>query len=446
MIRYSNYKDSGVDWIGKIPEHWSFLSFRYCIKTLTDFTSNGSFASLAKNVEYQSEGYSRLIRLTDLRVNLENDGIYVSQEAHEFLGNSELFGGELLIANVGAYAGLAEIMPELDFKSTLGPNMFMLRLNQFNPFYYYLLNSPLYSKYISEIANSTAQPKLNKENVRTIQVVKPPLPEQQAIVTYLDEKTTLIDDLIKKKQEKIQLLKEKRTALINHVVTKGLDPEVEMKDSGVEWIGEVPTGWNMTRIKFISKKISKGTTPSTEGKEMVDSGVRFIKAENIKNQKVSETPEFYIDEQTNEILKRSKLEENDILFVIAGATIGKIAILSKDFLPANTNQAISFIRLKQSENHEFLFYWLQSTMIFEQIWLDAVQSAQPNLSMENLGNFSVPYPPYSEQRKIVTYLDEQTQLIDQNIQQEEQKIDLLKEYRQSLISEVVTGKMCVLET
>ncbi len=159
----------------------------------------------------------------------------------------------------------------------------------------------------------------------------------------------------------------------------------------------------------------------------------------------SVSPQFYIDSETNNILKRSILLEGDILFVIAGATIGKVAILQKDLCPANTNQAISFIRLNHNQNTSYVWYWLTSSKIQEQVLLDAVQSAQPNLSMEDLSNLFIPYPPLLEQQQIVDYLDEQTQKIDSPIKKESQRIELLKEYRQSLISEVVTGKIDVRE-
>ena len=157
-------KDSGVEWIGEIPSDWTFSNFRYCIDVLTDFTANGSFASLADNVDYLDSGFSRLVRLTDLRNNLNNDGIYVSEKAHKFLSKSELKGGELLIANVGAYAGLVTLMPRLKGFFTLGPNMFLLKLNQNHKYFSYLLSSSICAEQLKIMAVSSAQPKLNKDN------------------------------------------------------------------------------------------------------------------------------------------------------------------------------------------------------------------------------------------------------------------------------------------
>jgi len=216
-------KDSGIEWIGEVPEHWDVLSFRYIIDVLTDYTANGSFASLAENVNYLDSGYSRLVRLTDLRVNLNNEGLFVDEKAHNFLKKSELFGGEILIANVGAYAGLTLIMPELEGKFTLGPNMFLLRLNQNTNYFNFLLNSPVCAEQLKMMAISSAQPKLNKDNIRELKVIKPPVEEQESIVSYIFEENNRIDDLLKLMIKEIDLLKEYRTALISEVVTGKVD-------------------------------------------------------------------------------------------------------------------------------------------------------------------------------------------------------------------------------
>lgn len=214
-----------------------------------------------------------------------------------------------------------------------------------------------------------------------------------------------------------------------------------MKDSGIEWIGDIPKGWDVSKLKSISHIISKGTTPSTIGKELVENGtIRFIKAENIRNNEVYTEPEFFIDEDTHKILMRSQLKHNDILYVIAGATIGKVAIVTDEFLPANTNQAISFIRLQEDYCHKYIWYFLQSNFIIEQIKLVAVQSAQPNLSMQNLGNFPVVLPQLSEQQTIADYLNTKCAAIDNIITDKQKLIEKLSDYKKSLIYECVTGK------
>ena len=215
-------KDSGVDWIGEIPKHWKLGRFKYYISVLTDYTANGSFKALADNVEYLQEGYSRLVRLTDLREDLTNDGIYVSLESHEFLKKSELFGKEILIANVGAYTGLAVKMKEGMGTCTLGPNMFLVRNDESISdvdYVLYLLNSTSTKTEFDLVISSTAQPKINKDNLKNLVVPIPPKNEQIEISKSLMEKTRVFEETLIKNGNKVSLLKEYRQSLISSVVT-----------------------------------------------------------------------------------------------------------------------------------------------------------------------------------------------------------------------------------
>ncbi len=221
-------KDSGIEWIGEVPEHWMIGKVRRVLNILTDFTANGSFADLAKNVKYlDTPDHSRLIRLTDLREDLKNEGIYVNKEAHKFLSKSELFGGEILMANVGAYAGLVCLVPKLDFIATLGPNMFLLKFDEkrmSNQFAFTLLGSDCYYKLLMNKALSSAQPKLNKEDVKSIDFIFPPTQEEQkAILDWIKEETSNVDALISKYQKQIDLMQEYRTSLISQAVTGKID-------------------------------------------------------------------------------------------------------------------------------------------------------------------------------------------------------------------------------
>ncbi len=214
-------KPSGIDWLGDIPDNWQSKKFKYCIKFLTDFTANGSFADLAKNVTYLDTGYSRVVRLTDLRVNFTNDGIYVDENAHNYLSKSTIRGGEILLANVGAYTGLAWKVPEIDFIATLGPNMYLILFNKLMSidFAYNLLISDYFAKQFSLYITSTAQPKLNKDNVKNVLVPIPPIREQNQIVEYINYESAKIDEMMKKVEMQIKKLQEYRQALITNAVT-----------------------------------------------------------------------------------------------------------------------------------------------------------------------------------------------------------------------------------
>jgi type I restriction enzyme S subunit len=247
-----------------------------------------------------------------------------------------------------------------------------------------------------------------------------------------------------KQQRLIALLEEKRQAVISHAVTKGLDPTAPLRPSGIDWLGDVPAHWEVCRIKHLAHTIAKGTTPSTVGGELTASGVRFMKAENIgKSLAVSTLPKFYISALMDEQISRSRLCANDVLVIIAGATTGLASVISADLLPATTNQAVSFIRPKEPEHAFYILHWLSTEFAQRTIWLGAVQAAQPNLSMESLGNIPVALPPPDEMRAILSAISESHQRFAGLLDKAQSAITLLKERRTALISAAVTGKIDV---
>ena len=258
MVR--KMKNSGIEWFPIIPYSWKLGRIKNIIDILTDYTANGSFGDLAKNVQYLDyEDYARLVRLTDLREKLENEGIYVSQDSYEYLSKSKLFGGEVLVANVGAYAGLFCEMPEIDKRATLGPNMFLIRTNQ-NMLQHYLLylgNSKIVGEQLIQKAVSAAQPKLNKNDLKTVVIPIPCIEEQKKIADYLDKKCAEIDSLSSDIQSQISILEDYKKSVITEAVTKGLNPDVEMKDTDNEWIGKIPAHWDYVRIQRLFEMVDE---------------------------------------------------------------------------------------------------------------------------------------------------------------------------------------------
>lgn len=216
-------KDSGIPWIGEIPKGWKVGRIKDIIALLTDFTSNGSFADLAKNVTYLSnEGYARLVRLTDLRENLLNsDGVYVSESSYKYLAKSKLYGGEVLVANVGAYSGLFCVMPYDQGICTLGPNMFLLRTSKrmASKYLYFLGQTKQVWEQLRQKAISTAQPKLNKSDVKNVFICIPPLSTQREICSFLDRKSSEIESIIDINRKKISILSDYKKSLIYEYVT-----------------------------------------------------------------------------------------------------------------------------------------------------------------------------------------------------------------------------------
>ena len=419
--KYPKYKNSGIAWLGEIPEHWKI-----------------------KKVKQQFEvTRGRVIPNTDL---IENGlfPVYSSQTKNNgLLGkiNSYDFEGEYISWTTdGVYAGTTFVRKG-KFNATNICGLLKSRTYENIDFLGYLF---------SHITPPNKRPdtngaKIMSNEMKNIFFILPPIPEQTTIANFLDYKLEKIDRFITKKKQLIELLNEKKAAIINQAVTKGLNLNAKMKPSGIEWLGDIPESWEVRKLKSITSIISKGTTPNTIGKSLIDDGsVKFLKAENIGfDNKVNENPINFIDEETNALLKRSQLQKYDILFVIAGASIGKVAILSEIFIPSNTNQAVSFIRLTDLQNVKFVWFWLQSEVIKQIMWLEAVQSAQPNLAMGKLANFPILLPSLNEQKAIVTHIETETAKIDQTITTIEKEIALVEEYKTALIAEAVTGKIDV---
>jgi type I restriction enzyme S subunit len=431
--KYSAYKDSGVEWLGHIPAHWTVTTLSKSLSPVTKKNKPG--------LPLLSITREKGVILRDLDNEEENHNFIPDDLSNYKVLESGQFGMNKMKAWQGSYG----ISPHTGIVS---PAYFVFKLlGNFHDRYFHLaIRSKLFVDYFGSASDGVriGQWDLSKNRMKRIPFLVPPLEEQAAIAQFLDRKTSLIDKAIAIKEKQIELLKERRQILIHKAVTRGLDPNVKLKDSGVEWIGEIPEHWDVARIKHCSFKISKGTTPSTEGGRILDEGpIRYIKAENIQNGLITDAPAHFIDNKTNALIRRSELHENDVLFVIAGATLGKVAIVSQDHIPSNTNQAVAFIRPDEKVKAPYLAIWLASSIVQEITWLDAVQSAQPNLSMENLGNFPILIPESSEQSLILDKIKDCSENIEIALSLKETEIEKLKEYKSSLINSAVTGKIKV---
>jgi type I restriction enzyme S subunit len=295
----------------------------------------------------------------------------------------------------------------------------------------------------AEMRGSAGQKRVTEEFVANYRSADLKPADQRRIAAYLDEATGKVDRLVALRRRQMELLREQRAALIQQAVTRGLNPRAPLKDSGIPWLGQVPEHWKLTRIKRESRMISKGTTPSTIGSEFVDTGVRFLKAENICDGAVSATPVFFITDETHRELFRSQLKSHDLLVVIAGATTGKSGVLPIDLTPANLNQAVSFIRFKTSNMSLFCNEWMATPCIQEFVRQTAVQSAQPNLSMQDLGNIPIVTMPDKELEDVLRAIHEIKERFDRLNSAYTRQLELLAEYRASLIHECVTGQRAV---
>ena len=434
MRRYPEYKESGVEWIGEIPKHWTLTRLKYVSSIPVTYGLN------IEADRYTTEGI-RLIRITDIDESggLRQKGVYLSEDCvpQEQMLNSY----DLLLSRSGATVGKSYLHLEKGKYTSAG---YLVRFNfgdyWTSKFIYYVTLSHFYRNWLEQqIIISTIQ-NVNGEKYSNFQLPIPSHQERKQIANFLDYKTQQIDELIRIKERNIELLHEKRTILINQTVTKGLDPNVEMKPSGVEWIGEIPKDWSAVPLtKYLESIIDyRGRTP-----EKNEDGRFLVTAKNIRNGQIDYeiSQEFTSEDEYQRIMTRGIPQIGDVLFTTE-APLGEVANVD-DVSIALAQRIIKFRPKSDRLNPYFLKYWILSYSFQSELHQYATGSTAQGIKASKLGLLKLNLPPLKEQVQIANFLDCKTKQIDELIAAEQRKVELLKEYRQSLISEVVTGKIDV---
>jgi len=299
---------------------------------------------------------------------------------------------------------------------------------------------------IITLAIGGGQPNISQSIIKHIRLFCPSLDEQKLIVKNLDKKTSELDTLITKKEKLIELLKEERTAIINQAVTKGLDPDVEMKDSGVDggdhrWLGEIPAHWKRMKLRYVADKITDGEHISPT---FLDEGVPFLSAKDVRDRSINyDVDKFVSFEDAEKFRRRCDPERNDVLIVSRGATIGRVGLVEDDKVFCLLGSVI-LIKVKSNIHSLYLYYLLSSTKIQEQLNLASQSSAQQAIYLVSVSELNIPVPTIREQILIEKYLKQFDEKYFLALEAINQEITLLKEYKTALISEVVTGKVKVI--
>ncbi len=440
MNRYNSYKNTGVEWVGEIPSKWEWIK----IKNLFSFSKGNGISKS----DIEEDGLSKCILYGELFTRFKNFNVIPNEFSKTNLEDKIVSEGDELLIPGSTTTTSVDLCncKTLKYKGIqLGGDIIILkprRTDIYNEFYSYYISTVTKPDFETGGRGVTIH-HIYPKQIREIQIPYLPLSEQQQIVSFLDTKTSLIDSLIEKTHQKIELLKEKRTSLINELVTKGLNPNVEMKESGEEWIGEIPSHWSKTKIsRFCEVKdgthdtpnyidISEESIPLVTSNSFVNGEIDFSKSKRISTQD-------YI-----EINKRSDVKLNDVIMSMIGSNIGNRVLVQTEKPFSIKNVCLFKTSNSQNLNSKYLIYLIDSKYLKYQVDFNQKGGGQPFLSLDELRSLLFPFPPLSEQLEIVSYLDEQTQKIDKTISIEEKRIELLKEYRQSLISEVVTGKLKV---
>ena len=438
MKKYDEYKDSGFDWIGEIPAQWDNLRLRFVCELRNGYTPSKD------NSDYWEDGTIPWYRMEDIR-----DTGRKLQEAKQYITEEAVKGGGLFdagsfilatTATIGEHALLiVESLANQQF-TNLKIRKSLSNILSRDYFFYYLF---VIDDYCKATTKTSTFPAVSMELLKNCQIVFPSFCEQVAIATYLDTHCAKIDNLISIQQKRIALLQELKQSVITHAVTKGLNPNVEMKQSGVEWIGDVPKHWEVCKLKHYSqvvlgKMLMTSPPKDSEGLYTLE---KYLKSKNVGWLQLF-LDEDNIDEMWFNQYEKSiyKLQENDIV-MNEGGDIGKVSCWRGVDFDCYIQNSINKITADYNRvNAGFLCYWLYNLSSLGYFWSIVSQISIAHLTKEKLSNSPVVLPPITEQAAIASYLDHKCATIDTSISNAQHQIELLQEYKQSLITEVVTGK------
>ena len=447
MVRYKpyeRYKDSGVEWIGEIPEQWTLYPVKRLLRSGRQGIRVGPFGSSLKLEEmderfpYKVYGQENVISGDFLRGTR-----FISRKKFSEMEDYRLEPGDIIISMMGTI-GCCKVVPAGIQPGIMDSHLIRIRAKSsiVNPlFLEYVVDQAHYVQEQLVVASKgTIMSGLNSSIIKTVFVAIPTVEEQQAIVNFLDHKTTEIDNLIADKEKLISLLQEYRQSVISEAVTKGLDPDVKMKDSGIEWIGEIPEHWMLSQIgKHYDICLGKMLQPTQLSD--TDSLVNYLCSINIGPNGIDLGT---VKEMWFSIKDRSRYEiKAGDLLVCEGGDVGKAAIWDGSITPCYIQNALHRIRPADKNSNRFLKYWFK--FIKESGYIDMIcnKATMAHYTREKVAHSLLLLAPPNEQHAIADYLDQKTSEIDTLNSEIQDSIEQLKEYRQSLISEAVTGKIDV---
>jgi|APSaa5957512576_1039674.scaffolds.fasta_scaffold00709_6 type I restriction enzyme, S subunit len=431
---YPQYKDSSVDWIGKIPKEWGVTKFKgvYSVsnervrdyKNVTQLLSVSGYRGIEKKDVSSMDG----------QMPSEDIGAYRIVRPGQLVVNTMWLNYTGL--GVSKFTGyVSPAYRSYNVSEKMDPS-----------FVHYLMRSiPYVQKYSSllyGIRPNSLQVKPN--DFESIEIFVPKKNEQKKIADFLDDKTATIDNIIEKKKQQTELLKEKRAAVINHAVTKGLDPKAKLVDSGFQWLGNIPTNWNVDKVAHHTLVNSGGVWGE---EDLLEDGVTVLRSTEITQNGEWNLADPITRKLSASEYKKAKLFEYDLLITKSSGSadhLGKTAIVTKEIemMGCAYSNFMQRIKLDNSFLPRFFFYLINNSIGRDQInYWGSTTSGLVNLNASLIGRFVFPIPPIEEQKEIVAYLDKKISIFDTAISNVERSIDLINEFKSSLISHAVTGKI-----
>lgn len=449
MKKYDKYKDSGIEWIGQMPEHWEISKLKFEAnlvlgKMLEEKEPKGN------DGQYTFEYYLKSRNIGMLEVYAEPskvDKMWFNDKEKQLY---ELHEGDLVM-NEGGDIGKVSRWKNFGYKCYIQNSVHKIspRQSRYNSSYLqYLICHISTTGYFNSIVNVISIAHLTKEKLADTSLLLPPLSEQEAIAAYLDEKTGQIDALMAEKSEQLKDLQTLRTSIITEAVTKGLNPNAPMKDSGIEWIGQVPEGWETRKIKTILEKSNDSMKvgpfgSALSGNDFTDEGYWVYNQRTILDNNF-ETNTVFISKEKFDEMQGFAVKAGDFLVTTRG-TIGKVVIVPEQHQPGILHPCVIRFRIDNKQVYPTYLRYIfnDSNLISEQVLYNSNSTTIEVIYSYTLKELRIPLPPLSEQRDIAAYLDEKTSEIDAMKAELTAQIEDLKTLRTSLITEAVTGQVDV---
>ena len=424
-------KDSGIEWIGEIPKDWEITKIGMLYNLRITKVSDTDYAPLSvtkMGVLPQLETVAKTNAHDDRKLVKKGDFVINSRSDRR---------GSCGISNYYGSVSLINIVLEPKNNMSSGYYSCLFKTVQFADEFYKNGHG-----IVDDLWTTGWQ------DMKRIILPVPHYSEQQQIANYLDTKCSEIDATAEDIQKEISILEEYKKSVITEAVTKGLNPDAEMKDSGIEWIGEIPKDWEFPKITHILDythpyPIGDGDHGTIKAENYSEEGIPFIRVQNLGfATELIMNNVVYITEKQNNGIINSTLYPNDILFAKTGATIGKVGIMPENIKKANTTSHVGKITVSEEVVPKYIFYVLSSFIGYKQFWdIALMKSTRPELSIDEIKTLHVLLPKTKEeQQQIADYLDTKCSEIDSLIADKKRQLDILADYKKSLIYEYVTGK------
>ena len=426
MRRYESYKDSGVEWLGEVPSHWGLTI------GMNVFRENKRDNKGMKEKTVLSLSYGQIIiKPEEKLVGLVPE----SFETYQIVEPNDIIirCTDLQNDQTSLRTGLAK-----DKGIITSAYLNLKVINNYSAkFLHYYLHTLDITKVLYKFGSGLRQ-NLSFLDFKRLPIIDIPLSEQQKIAQFLDDKTAKIDQAVDLAEKQIALLKEHKQILIQNAVTRGLNPDVPLKDSGVEWIGQVPEHGEVKKITHIFPNIGSGTTPNSSDPSFYEGNINWLQTGDLTDGYIYKTSKTITHKALQAYSTLKIYPKNSLVIAMYGATIGKVGLLQ---IETTTNQACCVLSTALNIEMKYVFYLFQG--IKESLVAMSYGGGQPNISQEKIKSLKLPFPNASEQEQIADYLDKQTAKIDQAIALKTAHIEKLKEYKSVLIDYAVTGKVRV---